>query len=125
MESVQEFFAVVRERFPAIVARADGIHVDRLNDEEFKLLFLWFENLAEALNEDMRTGVPYRIHAALFSFLAQSYTNGAGKIREYIDVAIVENLFWKVASDKAQPWWQEMPAVLKQLYVGFHSRPPC
>ena len=122
---VLEFFTAAREKFPSVSARTDAIHIERLRDENLEFPFLWFENMAEVLNEDMREGVPYRDHAALFIFLTQQLGSGSDKVREYIDVAVVENLFWKVSADQARPWWRETPAALKQLYVGFHQRPPC
>jgi hypothetical protein len=53
------------------------------------------------------------------------FMTGCGEVRNCIDVSFVENLFWQVTPDRSGPYWARMPDLLKRLYLGFHSKPPC
>ena len=86
--------------------------------------YSWFESLANALNEEMVKEVPASIHAPLLKYISGVFGTAGLKIRECIDVAFVENLFWQVPSNKCQPYWQQLPEDLRKLYRNFHQREP-
>ena len=86
--------------------------------------FAWFEALADALNEEMRHDAPYTTHKAMLECLAGAYANGPPAVQQCIDVSFVENLFWRVPSEKCAPYWKKFPLAIKQLYLDFHNREP-
>ena len=53
-----------------------------------------------------------------------TYHVGNDVISSCIDISFVENLFWKVSTRKAQPYWTALPSVFKELYVQFHTSSP-
>ena len=60
----------------------------------------------------------------LFGSISRQFETGDIDTRKAIDVAFVENLFWKVGKSEALPYWDIMPRNHKDLYVGFHGQPP-
>lgn len=124
MKTLKDFFNAVRTNFPEIALKADQIHIRRFLDDEFEFPYLWFESLSDSLNQEMVAGAAYEKHAKLFAFVADTLSKGASEIHECIDVALVENLFWDVKSVQRKPYWDNLPASLKALYIGFHGRPP-
>ncbi|WP_459874025.1 DUF7674 family protein [Endothiovibrio diazotrophicus] len=46
------------------------------------------------------------------------------EVRNCIDVAFTENLFWQVKEENATPHWELLPSNLRDLHVGFHGRTP-
>lgn len=124
METVVELFESARSRFPALSARADELHVRLFGEVAPSTAFSWFESLARALNEEMAKGVPARVHAPLFRFMSGSFVGSGPEVRECIDVAFVENLFWQVPSVRCRPYWQQLPEALRKPYRDFHRREP-
>jgi hypothetical protein len=125
MDATVALYDRVRNDFPRIAASADRFHERRFGDAlDVGVEYAWFEALADALNEDMRRGVPYAEHQNMCELLASAYTNGQSGVQQCIDVSFVENLFWQVPSTKAGPYWKKLPIALRQLYLGFHGREP-
>jgi len=56
--------------------------------------------------------------------MSEQFENGNSEVKDCIDVAFVENLFWRVSREGTEIFWKNMPVTLKSLYVGFHGRPP-
>lgn len=125
MRTVADLHQDVRVRFPAMAAKADQDY-QRLFEgcEPQENLYAWFESLANALNDDMRSEVPFRAHESLFLFMDGAASRNVEEIHKCVDVAFVENLFWSVPSAKASPYWAKLPQRLRKLYVDFHHREP-
>jgi hypothetical protein len=124
METVVDLYNVPRNRFPEITEAADRIHKGTFGEPSPEFSYSWFENLANALNKDMNKGVSPSKHMKLFSFMNQALFTCGPEIKNCIDVAFVENLFWQVPSEKAEQYWAKLPPALKELYIGFHGRAP-
>jgi hypothetical protein len=124
METVVDLYNVTRNRFPEITKAADKIHEQTFGLPGPDFSYSWFENLANALNKDMNNGISASKHMKLFSFINQALHDCGPEIKNCIDVAFVENLFWQVPSEKAEQYWAKLPTALKELYVGFHGRAP-
>ena len=120
-----DFCNSIKKRFPAIAEKAN-LEYARLWDDHIDELYSysWFEALANALNKEMLKGTPASEYAELFEFIRHSFHTGDDEIKEAIDVAFVENMFWQVPEKKAKSYWHGFPAVLKDLYVSFHHRTP-
>jgi len=121
-----EFCQLIKKKYPAIAGRAD-VEYERLwgdfTDSEY-YSYSWFEALANALNEEMKQGIPASEYSNLFSTISANFEKGDENIRQCIDVAFVENLFWQVPGGKASSYWATLPEILKELYVDFHHRTP-
>ncbi|MDF3197029.1 hypothetical protein [Pseudomonas sp. 1928-m] len=124
METIVDLYNVVRDRYPEITEAADRVHVKMWGELDPEFAYSWFESLANALNGDMNKGINASNHMKLFSFFNQALQGCSPEIKNCIDVAFVENLFWQVPSAKAEPYWAKLPASLKELYMGFHNRAP-
>ena len=110
----------VRALFPQISASAD-----RCNNGKWEgTNSLWFECLAQAINEDIVKEVPYSTHRRLFEFMDGAYAQGDEDVRSCVDSSFVENLFWQIASVKCAPYWAALPPRLRRLYVAFHGFEP-
>jgi len=121
--TLQEFYSQVRVRFPDISRKADLDYGRLWGGEPSEGVSLWFESLASALNEQMRRDVPPTVHLPLLLYIS-SALDGSDEVVRCIDVAFVENLFGWVGPERSPPYWAAMPDCLKQLYLGFHARPP-
>lgn len=120
------FFRKIKETYPEISAKADKVYDEywnRLVQMEFSS-YAWFESLANALNSEMKKKVVADNYQALLKTISEEYDLGENGVMNAIDVAFVENLFWQVQRDDAQPYWEVMPDNLKELYVGFHRQEP-
>jgi hypothetical protein len=126
METVSELYHRVRELFPQVSQSADACHRKRWGATTLPsgVEYSWFEALAEALNADMRQDVPYMTHDGLFRFIEGSFSQGAESVRDCIDVAFVECLFWHVPGQNCASYWQRLPHPLKRLYTEFHHHEP-
>lgn len=72
----------------------------------------------------MEQAVNVKRYLDVFEYLRRKFLFGNDQEKECIDVAFTENLFWKIAPDKAKPYWQQFPPLLQDLYVAFHGRTP-
>lgn len=120
------FCRKIKESYPEISAKTDKIYDDywnRLAQMEFSS-YSWFESLANTLNSEMKKKVAADNYQALLKTISAEYDRGESGVMNAIDVAFVENLFWQVKSDDAQPYWEVMPENLKELYVGCHGQEP-
>jgi hypothetical protein len=124
MQTVLDLYETARQRFPAATERADRLHIRQWGGLDPQFAYSWFENLANAVNEDMCREVSYKVHEPLFRFMAGLALRCTGEIHRCIDVAFVENLFWQVPARKCAAYWQPLPSTLKHLYLEFHRRPP-
>jgi len=124
VNALLDLYRRVRETYPSITQQADKVHLYLWDELKPELAHAWFESLAAALNQQMRDGVGYETHKALFECLSTSLQHAPDDVYACIDVAFVENLFWEVPTDKAAPYWSAMPLELKKLYLEFHRREP-
>lgn len=85
---------------------------------------MWFESLAKAINTEMEQGAEVSKVGALLRLLDGSLAAGTEELRGCVDVAFMENLFWQVASRKAEPYWAVTPDRLKKFYVAFFGYTP-
>ena len=120
---LEDLKAQVHEKFPQIASAADRRHARYWGDYPPEGAYSWFESLANALNDEMRDRVPAAVHLPLMRHL-EGTLDGSKEIHRCMDVAFVENLFWQVGGERAAPYWEVMPKRLRELYLGFHSRPP-
>jgi hypothetical protein len=124
MDPIVQFYHATRDRFPTILAETDKVHLQTWDmDDEWA--YMWFHSLADMLNANMRKNARLEDAGAVFDYMRDQFMNGCGDVRHCIDVAFVENLYWEVSPDRARPYWARMPDLLKKLYLGFHSKPPC
>jgi len=124
METVIDLFNAIRGKFPGISERADEIHIRLFGETDPKFAYSWFESLANVLNAEMSKEVEARVHAPLFSYISGSFGVASPEVRNCIDVAFVENLFWQVPGIKCAPYWQQLPPTLRKLYIEFHHHEP-
>ena len=122
--SVKEMYMEFRSTFPEITAKADKVHVQFWGDLDPEFSYSWFESLAKAINNDMENAVNVKRYLDVFEFLRRKFLFGNAKEKDCIDVAFTENMFWKIAPDKAKPYWVKFPPLLQDLYVKFHGNPP-
>ncbi len=121
-----EFCQKIKVEFPEVSARADKWYTHQwgdFTDTEY-YSYSWFEALANALNEEMRKEIAPERYAKLLQVISLAYEAKDEKIRQAIDVAFVENLFWQVPESKCESYWEALPQNLKVLYEGFHHRTP-
>jgi hypothetical protein len=126
MDSILHFYIQTRERIPSIVEKTNKEHLRAgwdLEDDEHA--YMWFHSLADMLNEEMRKQMSVEVAGIVFDFMSDQFLIGTADVRHCIDVSFVENLFWQVPPQKARIYWLRMPDLLKKLYLGFHSKPPC
>ncbi|QTA80964.1 Uncharacterized protein dnl_32810 [Desulfonema limicola] len=119
-----DIYCEIREKFPIITEKADLEHVRNWGDIDPDFAYSWFESLANALNNEMTRNVSPKKYEDIFRYLSISFSNGDKEVRNCIDAAFTENLFWKVEAVKAKPYWELLPNNLKDLYVSFHRKNP-
>ena len=119
-----ELYDSVRERFPVISQKADGLHIRLWGPPEADSAYVWFESLANAINLEMTAEVDPVAYKSLLNFLDGALANGSAELRNCLDVGFMENLFWQVASVKARPYWEITPKRLREFHVAFHGRSP-
>jgi hypothetical protein len=126
METPEQLQTRVRAQFPEVSAKADQEFLRYWGDDAYapEGAYSWFESLANALNAEMNGAVSYTVHAPLFACIGDVLAGCGKPVYECIDVAFVENLFWRVTVSKAAPYWHALPRPLQDLYIGFHNRPP-
>ncbi len=120
------FCEEIKKNYPEISEKADKLYDDYWNGlvkMEFSS-YSWFESLANAINGEMKKKTPISNYVSIFKAISSEYENGQYETKNAIDVAFVENLFWRVKGNEASPYWKIMPKNLKDLYVGFHGRTP-
>ena len=125
MESAKELHLAVRREFPAISSAADLLHEKRWGSTlgpDFE--YAWFEALADAMNAEIVREAPCALHLPLFRFMERAFFQGSDAVKNCVDTAFVENLFWQLSSLKCAPYWHHMPPKLKQLYTDFHGHAP-
>lgn len=123
IKTAADLCSAIFERFPALAAAADREHERHGMDRSDGLLFSWFERLADVLNRQIGAdGCPD--WKPFMELLRAALAQGAPEVREYIDTAVVERLFYQMPSMKARPYWERMPATLQVLYVAFFGTTP-
>lgn len=124
MKTIAELYTAVRYRFPEVIAKTDREHARLWGEVSPDFAYSWFGSLANVLNAEMNKGAGYSAHSSLFTFMADCLRDCSQEVHNCIDVSLVENLFWQVPSNKAAPYWTQMPEPLKDLYLGFHRSAP-
>ncbi len=122
--TVLDMYQEFRNEFPEVTQKADVEHVQLWDEVNPDFAHAWFESLAGAINEEMTNDVPADRYLPIFEFLRKKYHVGNDVVSSCIDISFVENLFWRVSTRKAQPYWAALPSVFKELYVDFHSTSP-
>lgn len=121
---VLDFYSKTRSEFPGITEKADEIHIGIWGEIDPEFAYSWFESLAIALNGEMMQDVDANRYKELFFHISSNFNAGDKEVRNCIDVAFTENLFWRVPAMKAVPYWAIVPEELRKLYVSFHRREP-
>lgn len=126
METNVAFYQSSRAKFPDLTERADRQHTKYWGEPsaEEQDSYSWFESASRALNNEMQRGTYVNECQAFFQFVENVYRTGSEEVKKCIDVAFVENLFWRVSPKKVGPYWQVLPKILQDLYVDFHARSP-
>ncbi len=121
-----DFCERIKRNYPDIAKKADQEYLRLYDDFDDKDLYsyAWFETLANAINYEMTNEVTACTHSNLFNDISKEFTKGNEDVQKCIDVAFVENLFWRIPSEKAEPYWSIFPENLKKLYIEFHRKPP-
>ena len=119
-----ELYEKFRSQFPDIAAQADNEYNQIWYDEKTLSPFIWFESVATVINTKMRLKTEASELCKLFEFFRKEYLTGNDVNKKCIDVAVIENLFWKVDSISAETYWRHLPTVLQELYVEFHQKEP-
>jgi len=125
-EQRKKFYNAIKEKYPEISEQADAEYMKQwgeCNDLEY-YSHSWFEALANVLNKQMYLSVPAERFKDLFLDIGIAFKSDDDDVRKCIDVALVENLYWQVAPEKAESYWSIMPETLQELYVNFHHRTP-
>ena len=122
--SVLEFYNLTRERFADITQIADKEHIKIWDDIDPDFAYSWFESLAKALNKEIISGADSGKYKELFNFINSNYLAGNEQVKNCIDVAFTENLFWQISPSKVLPYWNILPPELQALYVKFHGCKP-
>lgn len=122
--SVLDFYNVTRTNYPDVTEKADKEHIRMWDEIDPEFAYSWFESLANALNIEMTSNVEVEKHKKLLEFISAKYRTGEKEVKNCIDVAFTENLFWEVPAIKAEPYWKTLPENLKELYIDFHGKEP-
>ncbi|MGH1486830.1 MAG: DUF7674 family protein [Cellvibrionaceae bacterium] len=122
--TVLEMYTEFRSDFPEISKKADKDFIDRFDELDPTLAYLWFESLANAFNMEMSNQVEPKKYQNCFDYFCRNYIDGSKTVKDCIDVALTENLFWRVSKEHAGPYWKMLPETIKELYVSFHGRIP-
>lgn len=124
METIIELYRDVHLRFPSAAAKADILFANDWGEFLPEYSYSWFEKLAYALNVEMKNGIAFSEHKQLFDFLDAVLQDSSDEVKNCLDVAFTENLFWQLAKDKAAPYWSGLPVSIKSFYLAFHGKPP-
>ena len=119
-----DLYRAIRACFPELADKADAQHQRLCGSLDAEDPFLWFESLAKALNSEMDAEVDATKYLPLLQMLGNAIDTGTEELIGCIDVGFMENLFWQVASKKAQPYWDLTPDRLKRFYVAFFGYSP-
>ena len=122
--SVLDFYNSTRSKYPDITIKADKKHIEMWDEVDPEFAYSWFESLANAINDEMVQEVEADIYKELFNYISLNFNTEDKEVKNCIDVSFTENLFWKVPSLKAQPYWELFPLNLRELYVNFHGKEP-
>lgn len=122
--TLPELYNSVRERFPLISQKADGLHIQLWGPPEAGSPYVWFESLANAINLEIAAEVDPADYKALLNFLDKALASGSAELRDCLDVSFMENLFWRVACVKARPYWEVTPKRLREFHVALHGKGP-
>ena len=77
---------------------------------------LWFECLADELNDRMAAPEYRKQIVAVFMFMDACFRAGDADTQRCIDVCFVENLFWNVPRSVSRKIWPLLPPELRRLY---------
>lgn len=121
---IVDMYNEFRDRFPDITEKADQEHIRLWSEVDPDFAYSWFASLANALNYEMQKEVQADQYSQVFEFIRRHFINGDKEVRNCIDVAFTENLFWRVKPEHARPYWDAFPDILQELYVAFHNRKP-
>ncbi len=120
----EQMYHDFRGQYTAMSQAADAKHAATCDIDGSEVKALWFESLANALNDRMGHREHHAQIAAIFKYFDMKFRTGDADIKNFIDVCFVENLFWQVTPKNAAPVWALLPKNLQTLYVSFHGRPP-
>ncbi|MGW8390196.1 DUF7674 family protein [Pseudoduganella sp. HUAS MS19] len=125
MQANSSFYLAARERFPALAQSSDRNFLSCWAEQPSpESAYSWFECVANVLNEEMKRENDLAECSGFFEFTANVFVSASQEVRQCIDVALVENLFWQVPPAKAAAYWKKLPPQLQALYVNFHRKPP-
>lgn len=125
MNTVVELYRAFKNEFPQQTRLADARHLRLWGTPDDNFAYVWFESLANALNQCMRESLSPADMRPIFGF----FSNAAGltnpEIYDCVDTSFTENLFREVPATSAAPYRCILPANLQALYLRFHNKAPC
>ncbi|RCU51625.1 hypothetical protein DU002_03910 [Corallincola holothuriorum] len=121
---VIELYNEFRNRFPEITTKADRVHIKYWGDLNPEFAYSWFESLANTINNEMAKCISASKYAGVFRYICVQWKTGDEEIKNCIDVAFTENLFYQIKPEKIEPYWKILPREIKSLYVNFHGHHP-
>jgi hypothetical protein len=124
MDTVLDLYDALRSAMPGAFDDADRLHMQNLGSLSPEYTYSWFESLAAALNQGMARQDRMDRYSGVVAFMAGALKTASAEVRNCIDVAFVENLFWQVPAAKASGYWAQLPQPLRELYLAFHGRAP-
>lgn len=125
MRDSSELYLAVRKGFPDFAQAADRRFFYCWGEQPSESSpHIWFECLAEALNEEMRREARIAECSELFAFVARALGKAGSDTRKCIDASFVENLFRHVPPAKVKAYWSKFPPQRRGLYTAFHGSPP-
>ena len=106
------FLKSAKERWPHLT--------DRINSEN-GILHLEVKHIRDEVQHLIDTGCEAERREAL-QFIEQSYRHGDSKVKNAIDVSVVEELEFDDRGKLNRSWaWPIVPSKLKELYTAFHA----
>ena len=120
-----ELVELIKKDFPNVVEPTYQ-EIERIYGDEREEIdsYTFIEVLANTLNDKMNQNSLNIDFDKFFETIRKSYLMGDEKTKEYIDVGLVENLFWQVQLEPTKYYWQKLPPMLQDLYINFHGFKP-
>lgn len=121
---IKNMYDEFREQYPKLAEVVDIRHTEIWDSVGHETMFLWFETLSGALNDLM--GIPEHQPQfdSIFQFFEKKFRTGDERVKNCIEVSLIENLFWEVRPENTGPVWAVLPKSLQQQYINFHGQPP-
>lgn len=117
--NLQQLYEDFRSQYPEIANATDVRHENSCFGFDYspEVQSVWFESLADVLNDRMRNPEQRDEIIAVFKYMDKSLRIGNKEVKNCIDVCFVENLFHNVPRQTARSIWGDLPGNLQKLYL--------